>query len=391
MKLASKLQSKKSNTDASGRPIPFVLKKDRRLGLIVASPKIDWDNFTEEECASQWAHCKQIMWEDEKEGVISRADVEPAFYAYLVKIGYSKNDISNIKKLKSYSVPYSLISSAFLLSLGYKNVGSDNFVKNMVSDLIKRGTDIAAIDDKPAIVEKPKRNIQDAMADQLSDIIGELQGFEDELKPDVYKWLQSTNVPKVHADAIRDYFQPRLDELHELIEGKDDQLNEAYSSYKKKEIKTMISWYEQLMVDLDAYKRLKLSLRKVRVRKPKSPAQLVKSLNYLAYSEDYKIQSIKPESIIGASVLWLMNVKTRKLIVYNATEMEKDLTVKGSTILGWDPKTSFGKTLRKPEEQLKDFLVGGKVAMRNYHKAIKGKDAKLNGRINKDMVLLKVY
>jgi hypothetical protein len=71
--------------------------------------------------------------------------------------------------------------------------------------------------------------------------------------------------------------------------------------------------------------------------------------------------------------------------------MEKALTVKGSTILGWDPKTSTGKTLRKPEEQLKDFLVGGKVAMRNYHKAIKGKDAKLNGRINKDMVLLKVY
>ena len=109
MKLASKLQSKKSNTESFG-PLPFVLKKDRRLGLIVASPKIDWDNFTEEECASQWAHCKQIMWEDEKEGVISRADVEPAFYAYLVKIGYSKNDISNIKKLKSYSVPYFVLS-----------------------------------------------------------------------------------------------------------------------------------------------------------------------------------------------------------------------------------------------------------------------------------------
>lgn len=388
MKLSSKLQSKKSTTDLFV-PLPFVLKTDRRLGLTVTSPAIDWNNLTEEECAAQWSRCKQIMWENEKEGVISRADVEPAFYDYLAKNGYSKSDIDNIKKLKSQSVPYSLTSSVFLLSLGYKNVGSDTFVKNMLSDLIKKGD--TAIDDKPVVVEKPKRNIQDAMADQLSDILGELQGFEDELRPDVYKWLQSTNLPKVHADAIGEYFQPRLNELNELVEGKDDQLNEAYSSYKKKEIKNMISWYEQLMVDLDAYKRLKLSLRKVRVRKPKSPVQLVKSLKYLTYSEDYKIQSIKPESIIGASVLWMMNIKTRKLIVYNASEMEKTLTVKGSTIFGWDPKTSTGKILRKPEEQLKDFLSGGKVSMRNFLKAIKGKDAKLNGRINKDMILLKVY
>ena len=67
------------------------------------------------------------------------------------------------------------------------------------------------------------------------------------------------------------------------------------------------------------------------------------------------------------------------------------VTVKGTTILGWDPKTSIGKTLRKPEPQLKEFMSGGKVAMRNFHKSIRGKEAILNGRINKDMILLKTY
>jgi len=71
--------------------------------------------------------------------------------------------------------------------------------------------------------------------------------------------------------------------------------------------------------------------------------------------------------------------------------MEKELTVKGTTILGWDPKTSIGKTLRKPDEQLKEFMAGGKVAMRTLLKHIRGKEAKLNGRINKDMLLMKIY
>ena len=142
---------------------------------------------------------------------------------------------------------------------------------------------------------------------------------------------------------------------------------------------------------LPIYRRLKVSARKIRTRKPKSPTQLVRSLKHLNHFDELKITSVNPEKIIGADSLWVYNVKYKRLICYIASEIDKELTVKGSTIIGWDPKASYGKTLRKPEEQLKLFISLGKVAMRNFLKSTKGKDKTVNGRINKDCLLLKVY
>ncbi len=67
-----------------------------------------------------------------------------------------------------------------------------------------------------------------------------------------------------------------------------------------------------------------------------------------------------------------------------------ELEVKGTTIIGFDPIKSVQKTLRKPEEQLKEFKAAGKVQLRKFLDDIKAVDIKLNGRINEDTVLLKV-
>jgi hypothetical protein len=49
---------------------------------------------------------------------------------------------------------------------------------------------------------------------------------------------------------------------------------------------------------------------------------------------------------------------------------------------------SVQKTLRKPEEQLKEFKAAGKVQLRKFLDDIKAVDIKLNGRINEEVVLL---
>jgi hypothetical protein len=99
--------------------------------------------------------------------------------------------------------------------------------------------------------------------------------------------------------------------------------------------------------------------------------------------------SINPEDIIGAKELWIYNVKTRKLGKYLAAEYQ-ELGVKGTSITGFDANTSVQKTLRKPEDQLKEFKAAGKVALRKFLEDIKAVDIKLNGRINEDTVLLKI-
>jgi hypothetical protein len=66
------------------------------------------------------------------------------------------------------------------------------------------------------------------------------------------------------------------------------------------------------------------------------------------------------------------------------------LSVKGTTIIGFDETKSIQKTLRKPADQLKDFKSAGKVKLRTFLDDIKTTDTKLNGRCNPETVLLKV-
>jgi hypothetical protein len=83
------------------------------------------------------------------------------------------------------------------------------------------------------------------------------------------------------------------------------------------------------------------------------------------------------------------NTKSRKLGKYVATEFA-ELGVKGTSIVNYDEIKSVQKTLRKPEEQLKEFKAAGKVQLRKFLDDIKAVDIKLNGRINEEVVLLKV-
>lgn len=74
---------------------------------------------------------------------------------------------------------------------------------------------------------------------------------------------------------------------------------------------------------------------------------------------------------------------------YVAEEFQ-ELSVKGTSITGYNELSSVQKTLRKPEEQLKEFKAAGKVQLRKFLEDIRAVDIKLNGRINEDTVLLKV-
>jgi hypothetical protein len=112
-------------------------------------------------------------------------------------------------------------------------------------------------------------------------------------------------------------------------------------------------------------------------------------LIFCAESDPHKIKSINPAEIIGASQLWIFNTKNRKLGVYNTLDAE-GLSVKGTTIINFDEVKSVMKTLRKPETILPEIIKGGKVYMRNVMTTINSVEMQMNGRINKDIVILRV-
>ena len=62
----------------------------------------------------------------------------------------------------------------------------------------------------------------------------------------------------------------------------------------------------------------------------------------------------------------------------------------GQRFIESDEFKSIQKTLRKPEEKLKEFKAAGKVQLRKFLDDINATDTKMNGRINEDTMLLKV-
>ncbi len=148
----------------------------------------------------------------------------------------------------------------------------------------------------------------------------------------------------------------------------------------------------QLVVDTSK------ATRKTRKRKPKSAEKLVEKLKYCKVDNKNSLASIKPVDIIYSNELWVFNVKTRKIGKYVASNIDPQgqqrecsgLSVKGTTIIGFSEKESIQKTLRKPDEKIKEFKEAGKVKLRTFLEDINAVDIKLNGRINTDTILLKV-
>ena len=113
-------------------------------------------------------------------------------------------------------------------------------------------------------------------------------------------------------------------------------------------------------------------------------------LKYAKEDKGLKIISVNPVDILGAKELWIYNTKTRKLGQYVADSLQGPLNIKGTTITGYDTAKSVTKTLRKPEEKLKEFAKSSKIELRKFMAGIKATETLLNGRINADIVLLKV-
>ena len=230
---------------------------------------------------------------------------------------------------------------------------------------------------------------------------------------DFKRHFQQKGVTQAHARKIIKFYEGELEEFRDLLkiptasqlskmDEKDadwwEQLKEGYSHLSKKDVQKFISALESLVEACNYVIDTSKATRKPRKTKPKSADKLVEKLKFAKTNDKYKLASIVPTEIVGANELWVFNVKTRKIGKYIASNIDPQgmkragsgLSVKGTTIQGFHEENSIQKTLRKPDEQLKEFKGAGKVALRKFLDEIKTTDTKLNGRINLDTILLKV-
>lgn len=238
-------------------------------------------------------------------------------------------------------------------------------------------------------------SIQDHIKRKASECIGELEGQIDELitsefKANVspYATMTGMDVKNVHTKFVIDHFKTRRVEYDNVLTTTDADVKEAYSNFTKVQLKKLIAYCDQVIVDGMKLAGEVVKTRKPRKRKAKSADQLITKLNYAKDFAELKLVSIDPKTIIGASSLWVYNTKTRKLGVYTALDAA-GLSIKGSTIQNFAESKSTQKTLRKPDVTIPEVLKGGKVALRNVLNDIRAAEKVLTGRINADTILLR--
>jgi hypothetical protein len=241
---------------------------------------------------------------------------------------------------------------------------------------------------------KPVISIQERVTNRANDLIADLEVQLDNYYRDgsTFKpsdWLSQQDVKPAIAQRIADYYKPLYSEVYDALNGKDAQLKEGYSHWTKPKLRAYVEFIKSIVSAAETRATIVKATRKPRKKKEKSPVQLVAKLKFKEKDETYNVVSIDPKQIIGCNQLWVFNTKYRTLAVYNAMG-PAGLNVKGSTVTGWDEKTSTVKTLRKPTEQLNKLKDGGKIVLRKFMDEIKCKPKTATGRINNEVVLVRI-
>ena len=346
-----------------------------------------------------------------------------------IKNNYDKTVVSNINKLPDWKIggkshwactAHCLENIPSIVPTAYKEG-----IHKWILDLAEEG---AAVAEEKKAEESTKKNvyvptIQERIRDQSVDMIEDIDDWLetwivdpttfDPKAFDFKKHFDKLQPSQAHARKMKTFYDGVLNDYNELermptagqLKKMDEhtqdqwaQLKEGYTHLKKADIKKFRTAIEELMAALDFIIDSAKATRKPRKAKPKSATKVVEKLKYAKTDEKYKLASVDPTLIVGANELWVFNTKTRKLGKYVAANIDpkgmgregSGLSVKGTTIIGFDEAQSIQKTVRKPDEVLKEFKAAGKVKLRTFMDNINSVDTKLNGRSNPDTILLKV-
>ena len=338
----------------------------------------------------------------------SGKELKPKVINWMSQNGYTKEQIAEFKKTKDNRCGTTVGAIAACLLKGMPPVRADFndgrsaavWLGQSIATIVSEGKD--DIDDEAVAEVKstvPVVSIQDRvressykMTEEIETAIESFQLDPEAFDPKAFKvlnLLKAHQAKAAHARIIKDFYARDLDELIEAATTKDEQLKEAYSHLSKVQLRKITAFYQEIVSACEMLAQEAKVNRKPKAKKAVPAEKIVAKLKYKKADEPLKLVSINPADILGAKELWTYNTKSRKLGKYIAEEFQ-DLGIKGTTITGFSEPKSVQKTLRKPADQLKEFKAAGKVVLRKFLEDINAVDTKMNGRINEDIILLKI-
>lgn len=247
--------------------------------------------------------------------------------------------------------------------------------------------------EEPGMPNKSVRSPADIIKSRTSSLIADteevIDNWEDNSKYSMFEELKRVEAPYIMAKSVRDFYLDLCKELEELVQEKSSDLVEAYSylsNTKRKILKTFVC---NIISECESYMATKKAARAIRKPKVKTADKQIAKLQYLKESKEYRVASINPLSIVGASRLFTFNTKHKilKELVSNST---KGFQVNGSTLKNIDSEESKETILRNPDVVLQVVISKSKKLINECWNELTTKTKKTNSRINKDTILLRI-
>ena len=342
----------------------------------------------------------------------SNKDLKPLVINWMAANGYDKSDIRAFKDTKDSRCGMTMGAVAACLLRGMPEVhegfnqGRDTaqWLRNEIAKVIEQGADDEVEGDKEiksAKITVAQPTIQDRMREAAGAMTEELDIAIDSwiLDPEAFNpkdikivnLLRSKGAKAAHSRFIKQYFQRNFDELAELASGNaDEQLREAYKHNSRKNVRKLIEFYEMIMAACEQIAAEQKILKKPRAKKVKPAEEIVAKLKFKTIDDKLGAVSVPAAGLIGAQAAVIYNSKTRKIGIYIA-KTSSGLSVKGTSIIDFTEK-SFQKTLRKPADQLREFKEQNtQRRVTDWFGKIKATETIMNGRMNVDIMILKVF
>ena len=245
------------------------------------------------------------------------------------------------------------------------------------------------------VVDKvPKPSVRDYMQDKIAEVIGELEGavdafLKEDKEFDLYNYLQANSIPKPYCKDIDEWARKRGTEFTEVYKTVDKDTKDGYSNISRRQQVNLVKMFGAFIVDLEKYTQFKKANRKPRVTKAKPPAVQVARIKFKKEDTELGIKSVNPSEMVGASQVWVYNVKYKRLAAYRSDSVQ-GIQVKGSTLQNYDPDMSECRSIRRPEAFLKVLLDASKVKLRKLLSDLTTKGYDVTGRINDECIIVRV-
>lgn len=354
-------QRKKIDNLFKGSDAPTLRVLDYKLSLIQA---LNWFNlFSTEKEKKEWTI--QFITDKTQKSLLSKLD------------DISFKQIGTLIKLKNDG--------------NHLEDNELNFIDTKLNELLLEAQQQVDAKKDVKVIPKPIISTQDknkvAIEEFANSIDQDIDTFITSGYPKDYKFkssvrtLSSTVVKQIPA-----LYKNLIIELEEVLGGTCVELEDSYSHIKTVQVKR----FHQLMTNLvSSCNQQVVSAKISKVSKPKPPSEVVKNLKYLIKYDELNLKSENPIKILGSKTVWLYDTVKRKLSYYVASN-GNTLSVKGTTILGYDVESSGLKSIRK-DEVLKDFMMMNNKQLTAQYENIRTKGQLVNGRTNMNEILLKVF